>query len=151
MNNFMKVAAVGLLTGYTACQAFVCPAGQHLSSAVCRGASSSSAATLSMVAKGDVVTVDLQVKDAKTGKPFESTFDQGQVRFVVGGGGFLPAIHKAVERMQVSLHAMAITATSSCWLQWWQYIAEHTAPPVLFQLDGMLRFNWIEHSRHIVS
>eukprot|EP00611_Tribonema_gayanum_P032553 TRINITY_DN9797_c0_g1_i3.p1 TRINITY_DN9797_c0_g1~~TRINITY_DN9797_c0_g1_i3.p1 ORF type:complete len:193 (-),score=50.41 TRINITY_DN9797_c0_g1_i3:390-968(-) len=101
MNNFMKVAAVGLLTGYTACQAFVCPAGQHLSSAVCRGASSSSAATLSMVAKGDVVTVDLQVKDAKTGKPFESTFDQGQVRFVVGGGGFLPAIHKAVERMQV--------------------------------------------------
>ncbi|KAG5188013.1 peptide methionine sulfoxide reductase [Tribonema minus] len=54
-----------------------------------------------MVAKGDVVTVDLQVKDVKTGKPFDSTFDQGQVRFVVGAGGFLPAIHKAVEKMQV--------------------------------------------------
>jgi peptide-methionine (S)-S-oxide reductase len=52
-----------------------------------------------MVAKGDVATVQLDVK--ADGKPFDSVFDQGKVRFVVGAGGYLPAIHQAVEMMDV--------------------------------------------------
>jgi hypothetical protein len=62
------------------------------------------------VKAGDAVNVQLHI--AANGKPWESNFDQGKVRFVVGGGGYLPAIHKAVQQMEVSRDTCSVTLQS---------------------------------------
>lgn len=63
------------------------------------GRSSRAASALQMVAKGDVATIELKVT-LDDGAQFDSTFDQGEVSFVVGDGGYLPAIHKALLTLQ---------------------------------------------------
>eukprot|EP00752_Nemacystus_decipiens_P006546 g5896.t1 len=64
-----------------------------------RQVASASRASLSMVAVGDVAGVEYSLR-TEDGSPFETRFDQGRVKLVVGGGGFAPFLHDAVLKME---------------------------------------------------
>ncbi|CAM9279134.1 unnamed protein product, partial [Hapterophycus canaliculatus] len=70
--------------------------------AVSRGLSvTGGRARLSMaaVSVGDLASVEYSLK-TEDGSPFETRFDQGRVKIVVGGGGFAPFLHDAVLEME---------------------------------------------------
>ncbi|CAN0427497.1 unnamed protein product [Pylaiella littoralis] len=68
-------------------------------SAAAAAAGTGKKAPLSMVAKGDVAGVEYSLK-TEDGAPFETRFDQGRVKLVVGGGGYAPFLHDAVLQME---------------------------------------------------
>lgn len=59
----------------------------------------------SIITAGSLVNVDWSVSLARTGhrlaehSPAKATFDEGPVRLIVGGGGYLPALHHVVTQL----------------------------------------------------
>ena len=57
----------------------------------------------SLVTVGSLVSVKYSLADAETGEPLPESvdvFDQGEVRLVVGSGGFIPGLHSSVEKIE---------------------------------------------------
>ncbi|CAN0007099.1 unnamed protein product [Scytosiphon promiscuus] len=55
--------------------------------------------SMAAVSVGDLASVDYSLR-TEDGSPFETRFDQGRVKIVVGGGGFAPFLHDAVLEME---------------------------------------------------